>query len=330
MSERLFQCDPDIRLAGSEIYFDPAESRKIGIVSHGHSDHIGRHEHFIATAATAAFLRVRQGFDLRGTELPYRHAHQIDDRWTVELFPAGHILGSAMIRVSGPQGSLAYTGDFRLAPSYTAEPAEVPEADAVIMESTYGSGPEWAFPPREELRARLVDLVRDIVRRDRTPVLLAYSLGKAQETAFMLRESGVPLVMHPVVAQLSGVYEANAIDLGAYEVWGRQSSLFGHRSTTDLRRKAVLVPPHMTAELRRIRNAETIALTGWALHGTRDADHGIPLSDHADFSELIALAEASRAGVVYVTHGTRRFAEELRRRGIRAEFLRRKPQMRLF
>lgn len=330
MSTPIFQCDPDLRLAGTEIYFDPAEPRKLGIISHGHADHIGRHEHFIATAPTAAFLRVRNGFDLRGTELAYRAPHRIDDRWSVELFPAGHVLGSAMIRVSGERGSLAYTGDFRLAPSYTAEAAEIPEADAVVMESTYGSGPEWSFPSREELRERLVALVRAILRRERTPVLLAYSLGKAQETAAMLRESGVALVMHPVVAQISAIYETHGIDLGDYEVWGRQASLFGRRHTMDLRGKAVIVPPHMTREIRRIRGAETIALTGWALRGTRDADHGIPLSDHADFNELLSFAEQSRASVIYVTHGSRRFAEELRRRGIRAEFLKHKPQMRLF
>jgi putative mRNA 3-end processing factor len=325
----LFQCDPDIRIAGSEIYLDPAEPRKIGIISHGHSDHIGRHEHFVATPPTAAFLRARSGDDLKGTELAYHAQHQLGE-WTVELFPAGHVLGSAMVRVSNATHALAYTGDFRLTPSFTAEPAEIPEADAVIMESTYGGDPGWVFPSREELRERLVELARSIIGRDRTPVLLAYSLGKAQEAAAMLRDSGIPLVMHPVPARISAIYERNGIDLGAYEVWGRQSSLFGHRSTTDLRGKAVLVPPHMGAEIRRVPRGETIALTGWALHGTRDADHGLPLSDHADFGELVSFAERCRAGVIYVTHGSRRFAEELRRRGIRAEFLRKKSQMRLF
>ncbi|HUR81533.1 MAG TPA: MBL fold metallo-hydrolase RNA specificity domain-containing protein [Thermoanaerobaculia bacterium] len=324
---RLFQADPDIRLADSEIYLDPAEPRKIGIISHGHSDHIGRHEHFIATAPTAAFLRARSGDDLKGTELSYKSKHAIGE-WSVELFPAGHVLGSAMVRVSNGRHSLAYTGDFRLTPSYTAECAEIPEADAVIMESTYGGDERWQFPSREELRERLTGLVNDIIRRDRTPVLLAYSLGKAQETAAMLRGSGV--VMHPVVARISAVYERNGIDLGAYEVWGRQESLFGHRSTTDLRGKAVIIPPHMASDIRRVPRRETVALTGWALHGTRDADHGLPLSDHADFRELISFAEQSRAGVIYVTHGSQRFAGELRRRGIRAEFVRKKPQMRLF
>lgn len=159
MLGHLFQSDPDLRISGTEIYLDPAESRKIGIISHGHSDHIGRHEHFIATAPTAAFLRARSGDDLQGTELPYRTEHRIGE-WTVELYPAGHVLGSAMVRLSNGTHALAYTGDFRLTPSFTAEPAEIPEADAVIMESTYGGNPDWVFPSREELRERLVTLVR--------------------------------------------------------------------------------------------------------------------------------------------------------------------------
>lgn len=330
MLGHLFQCDPDIRLARSEIYLDPAEPRRVGIISHGHADHIGRHEHFIATAPTAAFLRIRSGDDLRGTELAYRAVHAAEN-WTVELFPAGHVLGSAMVRVTSAEGSLVYTGDFKLSPSFTAEAAEIPRADAVIMESTYGS-PEWIFPSREELRAQLIETVQGIRARKKTAVLLAYSLGKAQEVAAMLRDSDVPVVMHPVVAQISSIYERHGIDLGAYEVWGRQSALFGHRSTIDLAGKAVILPPHMTNELRRIPRRETVALTGWALRPHRGlmADHALPLSDHADFNELIAFAEECRAGVVYVTHGSKRFAEELRRRGIRAEFLRKKPQMRLF
>lgn len=326
----LFQCDPDLRLAGSEIYLDAAEPRRVGIISHGHSDHIARHDHSIATPATASFLRARAGSDLKGTELPYHEPHALEG-WTVRLHPAGHILGSAMVHLTCDRGSLLYTGDFRLTPSFTAEPVgDVPEADAVIMESTYGSGPEWSFPSREELRDRLLALVQGILRRDRTPVLLAYSLGKAQEVAAMLDGSGVSVVMHPIVAQISSIYEKHGVNLGTYEVWSRQPSLFGMRSTNDLRGKAVIVPPHMTSDIRRIPMRETVALTGWALRGTRDADHGLPLSDHADYGELLQFAEASRAKTVYVTHGSARFAADLRRRGIRAEFLRRKPQMRLF
>ena len=146
----------------------------------------------------------------------------------------------------------------------------------------------------------------------------------------MLRGSGVDLVLHRIPAQLSAVYERHGVDLGDYEVWDAQPALFGRRTTMDLRGKAVIVPPHMTGEIRRIPRRETVALTGWALHDSGGADHALPLSDHADFGELVTLAETSGAAVVYVTHGSKRFAAELRRRGIRAEFLKRVPQMRLF
>jgi len=116
------------------------------------------------------------------------------------------------------------------------------------------------------------------------------------------------------VARISAIYEANGVELGSYEVWGRQSSLFGHRTTLDLRGKAVIVPPHMTREIARIHHRETVALTGWALHGTRDAHHGLPLSDHAGYGELLELADRCPAKVIYVTPWPNRFADDLRRR----------------
>lgn len=324
----LFQCDPDIRLCGTEIYLDPGEPREVGVISHGHSDHIGRHRSFLSTAPTAAFLRIRAGADLRGTELAFRQIHCIGE-FDVELFPAGHVLGSAMVRVGRRGESLLYTGDFRLRPSLTAEPAEVPQADAVIMESTYGS-PEWAFPTRDELGDRLAVLVHEILGRGKTPVLLAYSLGKAQETCAMLKDEGLEIVLHPSVAQIADVYAKHGVDLGRYEVWTPQQSLAG-RTTTRLEGKVLIIPPHMRRDIRRIRNRETVALTGWALRWKQPGvDHALPLSDHADFEELLELVERCRARVVYVTHGSAKFAAELRSRGVRAEFLRRRPQMRLF
>ena len=328
MLGHFFQCDPDLRLTGTEVYLDSREPRKLGIVSHGHSDHIGKHDDFIATRATASFLRIRTDSTRSGTELPYGEKHAVGEH-VVSLHPAGHVLGSAMVRIERGGSSLLYTGDFRLKPSFTAERAVVAEADSVIMESTYGS-PEWSFPSHEELRDRLRELVTAIVARGRTPVLLAYSLGKAQEAQAMLRGAGVPVALHPVVARISEIYIREGVDLGPYQVWAEQARLDGI-STTDLRGKAVIVPPHLEREIRRIRNRETIALTGWALHrGSRGTDHALPLSDHADFEELIDFATRSRARTIYVTHGSKKFAQELRRRGFNAQFLVRKRQMRLF
>jgi putative mRNA 3-end processing factor len=322
-----FQCDPDLRICGTEVYLDPQEPRQLGIISHGHADHIGRHQQFVATKATAAFLRLRQGRDLRGTELAFRQPHQIGSL-QVELYPAGHIFGSAMIRVSDGSRSLLYTGDFRLAPSLTAEPAEVPESDVVIMESTYGA-PEWKFPSREQLGAELLELVGDLLRRGSTPVLLAYSLGKAQETLAMLRGSGHDVVVHPVVAAINEIYEREGVDLGTWSLWSRQQMLMGRRTVGDPRNRVVILPPHMQREMRKIAGAVPVHLTGWCLR-RKMGGFALPLSDHADFDELLEFVDRAKAKVVYVTHGSARFASELRSRGHRAEFLRPKPQMRLF
>lgn len=324
-----FQCDPDLRICDSVIYLDPRESREVGIISHGHADHIGRHRHFVATPATAAFLRLRQGEDLRGTELPFGVTHPFA-RWNVTLHPAGHILGSAMVRVTDGCTTLVYTGDARLSPSFTAEAAEVPECDVLITESTYGS-PEWKFPSREELKHDLLSLCQEIAGRGKTPVLLAYSLGKAQEVMKMLDGSGLRVLVHPAVARLAAIYEKYGVDLGTWETWGAQQTLFGPRASSQTRGRVVIIPPHMTTEIRRVPRGETVSLSGWALHREwKKTDHALPLSDHCDFEELIELVRRSRASVVYVTHGSSRFARELRERGFRAEFLRARPQMRLF
>jgi len=146
---RFFQCDPDLRLTGSEVYLDPSAPRRTAIISHGHSDHIGGQDFLIATRPTAAFHRIREGSDLRGTEIGYRELVGIEGH-EITLFPPGHILCSSMVRVRKEGETIVYTDDFRFGPTPAAEAAEVPLCDALIMESTYGA-PEWKFPSRDLL-----------------------------------------------------------------------------------------------------------------------------------------------------------------------------------
>lgn len=328
MRGTLFQFDPDIRLLGTEIFLDPSLPRPIAVVSHGHSDHTGRHGRFIATPATAAFLRIREGSDLRGTERPYGKRH-CEENYEIELYPAGHVLGSAMVRVESEAGSLLYTGDFRLRPSITAEPASVPRADAVIMEATFGA-PKWRFPPRSDTTGRLVETVIRLIRGGDVPVVLAYSLGKAQEICAILTRAEIPVVVHPSVARISEIYEKENVSLGPWEVWRPQSALFGAGSTTEIQGKALVIPPHLERQIRGIKRRKTIAVTGWSLHRPLRTDYAFPFSDHADFDELLELVDLAAPSVVYVTHGTRGFARELRRRGVQAEYLMPTRQMTLF
>jgi Cft2 family RNA processing exonuclease len=225
---------------------------------------------------------------------------------------------------------LLYTGDVRLKPSRTAERAEVPQCDFLITESTYGS-PFWRFPDRAETEQRLVDLLVELIARGVTPVILAYSLGKAQESMSLLALAGMPCVVHPAVASIARIYERFGIVLGRWESWSIQGGLFD-RSTRDLRGKVLIMPPHLKRDLRRVPRRKTIAVTGWALDSRRAGwtDYAFPISDHADFDELLQLVDRACPRIVYTTHGTTAFARELKRRGIAAESLRGKPQMRLF
>lgn len=325
----IFQADPDLRLAGTEVFLDPLESRETAIITHGHSDHIGAHGSFVATPPTAAFLRQRISSACRGTELDYRTPISMG-RYEIELLPAGHVLGSAMILVRSDEGVLLYTGDVRLRPSRTAERAEVPRCDFLITESTYGA-PFWRFPERKEVEREIVSLLEGLLGKGETPVILAYSLGKAQEAMSLLAESNLPCVVHPVVASMARIYERFGVDLGRWQSWSIQGGLFD-RSTSDLRGKVLVMPPHLKRDLRRVPRRKTIALTGWALDPRRSgwSDHAFPYSDHADFDELLDLIDRAGPRAVYTTHGTPAFARELRSRGIEAEYLRQKPQMRLF
>lgn len=275
-------------------------------------------------------MRKRLG-SFRGDELDYGETLELD-RFSVRFHPAGHVLGSAMVEIGTDEGSVLYTGDFKLRESLTSETARVPRVDTVITESTYGD-PKWVFPSLDEVSACLVEIVAAVHARDRVPVVLAYSLGKAQEATAILTRHGVEVVQHPVVAGISEIYERFGVDLGSWQVWRRQASMVGARSTTDLRGKVLIIPSHLWKRLGRLGIAhETIVLTGHVLHrkGWGRADHEIPLSDHADFPQLLELIERSGAKEVFVTHGSVRAARALRRAGCNAEFLRRRPQMQLF
>jgi putative mRNA 3-end processing factor len=245
---------------------------------------------------------------------------------SVELFPAGHVLGSAQIRIVQNGVSLGYTGDFCLEPTFTAEPARVVECDALVIESTFGR-PHFVFPPKEQILADIRRFVDDALSDSVTPVLLGYALGKAQEVLKFLGDAGYPCRAHPMVHAINGVYEALGMPLPRVSQLGPNEVCKG---------EVVVAPPHLngTHAMQRIGRRRTAMLTGWAAGGgpfaLRGVDASFPLSDHADFPALMRYARASGARRVFTVHG---YAEELaaalRREGIRAEPLGEQQQLEL-
>ena len=283
----------------------------------------------LATPATAALYRHRLGHGLKVRTIDYRTSVPFGDvRLTV--YPAGHCLGSAMLHVDNGQESLLYTGDFKLGASLTAQTAEIPQADVLIMESTFGK-PRYRMPPREQVVGQLIESVREAFAVGSTPVIHAYAVGKAQEVSALLTQAGIPVLQHPVVYGVSQVYRACGIDFRGAS--GADIAEYTGRPLVD---HAVVTLPKRSRGFRLsgLGTVYSMATTGWAIDSaTRhrwDVDLAVPLSDHADFDELLECVERASPQRVYCTHGPAEFVDHLRDRGIDAYPLVDEQQRRLF
>ena len=316
-----------LKVAESGLFLDAHRRSECAFVSHAHGDHIARHDRTIATPATVALMRHRLGGKRsKGEALPvaYRRPFGLSDL-TLELFPAGHVLGSAQLRVTRHGVALGYSGDLCLEPTLTAEQAEVVECDVLVLESTFGL-PRYVFPPKEEVLLQIRRFVDDALSDGATPVLLGYALGKAQEILKYLGEAGYRCRAHPVVQAVNKVYEAQGVALPRVEPLGPEGPSPG---------EVVVAPPHLarSSSILRIERRRTAMLTGWAVDGRRGfrgVEAAFPLSDHADFPSLLRYARATKANRVLTVHGyARELAAALSEEGIRAEPLVEREQLEL-
>jgi Cft2 family RNA processing exonuclease len=320
----VFHYNAGLFLTLAQLAVDVRRRQPRCFVSHAHADHIARHELAFATPATACLYRHRLGPQHRVREMQYRAPLEFGGLRLTAL-PAGHCLGSAMLYAENGHTSLLYTGDFKLGSSATAEPVELPQADILIMECTFGR-PRYRLPPRDEVIEWLLEIVRAALADGRTPVIHAYPLGKSQEVSKLLTERGVSVVQHPVIYEISRVYEQCGVDLGDCAVYNGRPPR-GH---------AVVTLPRGARGFRlpNLGSTVSIAVTGWAADERTKyrlgVDHALPLSDHADFDELIETARRVAPREIYCTHGPAEFADTLRNLGFNAYPLYPPPQRRLF
>lgn len=309
----MFRFDGDLCLHGVELWLDARSPKPLSFVSHAHSDHIARHKQLLATPETLRICQHRLG-KRPGDPLGYGQSLTRGDL-RLTAYSAGHVLGSAMLRVETPEGSLLYTGDFRLKPARTCAPAEVPQADVLIMECTYGH-PRYRFPDRKSAEEDFLASVRSCLDRGVTPVIFVYSLGKAQETTRILTDARIPVMVHNAIYKINRLYEALGVPLGNYFPW-QPKERNGH---------ACLLPTmRFRRSLARFRPCRTMQLTGWAMDWGAAYRFGVdecfPLSDHADYDELLELLTRVNPRRVYCTHGPAAFVERARTVGWDARHL---------
>jgi putative mRNA 3-end processing factor len=329
----MFQWDDDLKLADSDLYLDSRQSRALCFVSHAHTDHLGPHVHAICTPETARLAERRQEIQ-RLTTLDYSAPHELDAATRLTLLPAGHILGSSMLHVERLGQTFLYTGDFKLRPCATVPPAEVARADVLVMESTYGL-PFFRFPARAVVIGQLLEIVERAFREGRQPIVMGYSLGKSQELVRILTDAGHPVTVHGAVFHNNQLYEALGVPLGRYRRY--DAADFHGAGALDLRERGVLVAPPQVARsafVTRFDKPVRIMMSGWGLLKNAiyryGVDHALPLSDHADFDELLELIERVRPRKIYTHHGYREFAETLRGKGLDATCAKKDAQLTLF
>jgi len=313
------------------LWLDPHEP-KVGseqvFVSHAHSDHTGAHREVILSEATARFMQARIGGERLEHRLNFHEPREFgegENRYRITLLPAGHIFGSAMSLIEADGGSLLYTGDFKLRRGLSAEPCEPCQADTLIMETTYGQ-PKYEFPPTAEVMQGIVRFCQQAIDNDETPVLFGYSLGKSQEILSGLAGAGLPIMLHAQVHKLTKIYEQLGHTFSPYE----------KLDPATARGKVLVCPPNSnrSALLRQVGPLRTAVLTGWAIDpGCRyqsQSDAAFPLSDHADFPDLIEFVKRVAPRRVYTLHGfAADFAQTLRDLGFEAQALSQSEQLSL-
>lgn len=296
------------------LWLDPGRIKDFAFVSHAHADHTGRHKSIICTPATARIIEHRLQVQVDRI-VDFREPISVGEG-KLTLYPSGHILGAAQALVEWRDERLLYTGDFKLVPSRTAEPCEVVECDHLIMECTYGR-PHYRFPDRKQVEKDLLQYIEEVFERKQVPVIMAYVLGRSQELLKLLTEAGLPVAVENRIFDMSKIYEEQGVTFGPYERFDPQ----------DYRGRVLLFPPHLwkSPVVKNIRDRHTIAVTGWAVDGRQQAwystDKAFPVSDHADFDDLLRYIELAKAKKVSLIHGFQEFADHLQKIGIETHII---------
>jgi putative mRNA 3-end processing factor len=286
-----------------DFYIDPVRPVDRAVITHGHGDHArAGHGVVAATAETLAIMAVRYGEDFAGARRALRYGEALDrDGVEITLHPAGHVLGSAQVRVRWRDLTMVVSGDYKRRRDPTCPPFEAMACDVFVTEATFAL-PVFRHPPDGGEIAKLLHSVAQFPAR--CHLVGAYALGKAQRVIRLLREAGWdrPIFVHGALERLNSLYEGFGVMLGPIEPATTQAK-------ADFAGAIVVAPPSAIADrwARRFPDPVTAFASGWMGIRARARQRGVELplviSDHADWDELTRTIEEIRPGEVWITHG---------------------------
>ena len=286
-----------------DFFIDPTRPVDRAVITHGHADHArAGHGRVLATRATLDIMAVRYGAEFAGSvqAMAYGEVANVGGV-EISLVPAGHILGSAQAVVRWKGMTIVVSGDYKRRRDPTCAAFEPVPCDVFVSEATFGL-PVFRHPPDAEEIGKLTASLAQFP--ERTHLVGAYSLGKAQRIIRLLREAGWdrPIYVHGAMERLDALYEDHGVDLGP-------SAPASAAGLGDLAGEIVIAPPSAIADRwsRRFAEPVTAFASGWMRVRARARQGGVELplilSDHADWDELTATVAELSPGELWITHG---------------------------
>jgi putative mRNA 3-end processing factor len=302
-------CEP------GDFYIDPWRPVDRAIITHGHADHAKYGmKSYLCHHYSVPILKSRLGTDINVQGVDYNDPLYIN-QVKVSLHPAGHILGSAQVRMEYQGRVTVISGDYKIQYDGLSTPFEPVRCHEFITESTFGL-PIYNWKSVEAQNEELRSWVLHNQSRGKTSVFVGYSLGKAQRIMKALEGMG-ELYVHYAIGRLNEAYKSVGIKLPEYTTMDLRLGV------KELDQKIVIVPPSLidNPTVRKIPNMVYAICSGWMhVRGARrwrSADAGFALSDHADWPGLLEAIKATGAEKVFVTHGqTAIFSKYLNEIGI--------------
>lgn len=302
-----------------DFYIDPWRSVSKAIITHAHSDHArwGMGFYF-AHHDSLPILKYRLGQEIKVKGFEYGEELKFNDV-KVSFHPAGHIIGSAQIRVEYKGETWVVSGDYKCGKDNISVEFEPVKCHTFITESTFGL-PIYQWKNQKEIFEEINNWWRENQSKGRASILTGYALGKAQRLLQNIDENIGPVFTHGAVENVNSLLRENNYPLK-----------FSQRVTSEipkeqLQQSLILAPPGAIQSpwVQRFYPFSTAFASGWmAIRGNRRRsalDRGFALSDHAGWNELNEVIKETGAENIYVTHGyTQAFSQWLRERGYWSE-----------
>lgn len=303
MQDLIVQRPEGLYCPPGDFYIDPWRPVSRAVITHAHADHARMgHGHYLAAAPAEGVLRARLGAGIALQSVPYGQ-EVTHNGVTVSLHPAGHVLGSAQVRLAHGGQTWVASGDYKVAPDATCTPFEAVRCDVFITESTFGL-PIYRWRQDAEVFAEINAWWAANAAVGRASMLMCYSFGKAQRILSGVDASIAPIVVHSAIQTLNTAYRAAGVDLPETKLVSEVTD------PENFKRALVLCPPSAASSpwSKRFGDFSDAFASGWMqLRGARRRggyDKGFVLSDHADWPGLMGAIGATGASRVIVTHGS--------------------------